>query len=310
MQRSSPGTRWRSSRPRAASTAPPSSGPGGAGRPLRPRVQTRGSSRKHRYLPGTMRGAWRSSGPRSGRSANRGVFCARGGYGATRLLGGCARARARGAQTAGGLLRHHGAAAVARRPGPHQRARPGADAARAPAQRDPRAPLRAARVGAARGGLEARRPTSAGVVEGRLVGGNLSVLSRVLGTRGCRAGGRGAAAGGSASARTGLDRMWTHLELAGVFAQRPRHRARHLHAVRGAGCAHTSADVLRELAQSTGLPCAAGFPIGHGAHNEPVPLGVRVRLDANARRLTFLGGGGRPRRATGAIRRRPPSPRG
>jgi len=45
---------------------------------------------------------------------------------------------------------------------------------------------------------------------------------------------------------------------------------------------------LRELALATGLPCAAGFPIGHGAHNEPVPLGVRVRLDADNRRLTFL----------------------
>jgi muramoyltetrapeptide carboxypeptidase len=46
--------------------------------------------------------------------------------------------------------------------------------------------------------------------------------------------------------------------------------------------------VLRELAQATGLPCVAGFAIGHGEHNEPVPLGVRVRLDADARRLSFL----------------------
>jgi muramoyltetrapeptide carboxypeptidase len=46
--------------------------------------------------------------------------------------------------------------------------------------------------------------------------------------------------------------------------------------------------VLRELAASTGLPCAAGFPIGHGDVNEPVPLGVRVQLDADGARLTFL----------------------
>jgi muramoyltetrapeptide carboxypeptidase len=46
--------------------------------------------------------------------------------------------------------------------------------------------------------------------------------------------------------------------------------------------------VLHELALATGLPCAAGFPIGHGEVNEPVPLGVRVRLDADARSLTFL----------------------
>ena len=82
--------------------------------------------------------------------------------------------------------------------------------------------------------------------------------------------------------------MWTHLALAGVFRQ-----------VRGivlgefTGCEEkeadfSSADVLRELAAATGLPCAAGFPIGHGAQNQPVPLGVRVRLDAGSRRLTFL----------------------
>ena len=130
-----------------------------------------------------------------------------------------------------------------------------------------------------------------GVAEGPLLGGTLAVLSRLLGTpflpplegaillledvgeRPYR-----------------LDRMWTHLALAGVF----RH-------VRGivlgsfTGCeerdaAYSSGDVLRALATETGLPCAAGFPIGHGARNEPVPLGVRVRLDATAPTLTFLEG--------------------
>jgi muramoyltetrapeptide carboxypeptidase len=42
------------------------------------------------------------------------------------------------------------------------------------------------------------------------------------------------------------------------------------------------------LAVQTGLPCAAGFPIGHGTQNQPLPLGVRVRLDAGSRSLTFL----------------------
>ena len=51
---------------------------------------------------------------------------------------------------------------------------------------------------------------------------------------------------------------------------------------------YTSQDVLREMATATGLPCASGFPIGHGDVNEPVPLGVCVRLDAAARVLTFL----------------------
>lgn len=128
-----------------------------------------------------------------------------------------------------------------------------------------------------------------GVAQGPLVGGTLAVLSRLLGTpflpplegaillledvgeRPYR-----------------VDRMWTHLALAGVF----RH-------VRGivlgsfTGCeerdaGYGSQEVLRDLATATGLPCAAGFPIGHGERNEPVPLGVQVRLDAGARTLTFL----------------------
>jgi muramoyltetrapeptide carboxypeptidase len=128
-----------------------------------------------------------------------------------------------------------------------------------------------------------------GSAEGRLVGGNLSMLSRVIGTafmpvledtvllledQGERP--------------YRIDRMWTHLALAGVFA-----RVRGI--VLGAfthceekDAPYSSADLLRELAAATGLPCAAGFPIGHGDVNEPVPLGVRVHLDADNRCLSFL----------------------
>lgn len=128
-----------------------------------------------------------------------------------------------------------------------------------------------------------------GVAEGPLIGGNLSVLTRLLGTP-FLAPLEGAILVledvGERPYR--LDRMWTHLALAGVFRQ-----------VRGivlgefVGCEEkdadfSSADVLRELAAGTGLPCAAGFPLGHGTQNQPLPLGVRVRLDADSRRLTFL----------------------
>ena len=128
-----------------------------------------------------------------------------------------------------------------------------------------------------------------GTAEGPLLGGNLSVLTRLLGTP-YLAPLEGAILlledVGERPYR--LDRMWTHLALAGVFRQ-----------IRGivlgefTGCEekeadYSSADVLRELAAATGLPCAAGFPLGHGAQNQPVPLGVRVRLDAGRRRLEFL----------------------
>lgn len=128
-----------------------------------------------------------------------------------------------------------------------------------------------------------------GTAEGPLLGGNLSVLTRLLGTP-FLAPLEGAILlledVGERPYR--LDRMWTHLALAGVFRQ-----------IRGivlgdfTGCEekdadYSSGDVLRELAAATGLPCAAGFPIGHGARNQPVPLGVRVRLDASSRHLMFL----------------------
>lgn len=128
-----------------------------------------------------------------------------------------------------------------------------------------------------------------GTAEGPLLGGNLSVLTRLLGTP-FMPPLEGAILlledVGERPYR--LDRMWTHLALAGVFRQ-----------VRGialgefTGCEekdaeYSSAEVLRELALGTGLPCAVGFPFGHGAQNQPVPLGVRVRLDAGGRRLSFL----------------------
>lgn len=128
-----------------------------------------------------------------------------------------------------------------------------------------------------------------GTAEGPLLGGNLSVLTRLLGTP-FLAPLEGAILLledlGERPYR--LDRMWTHLALAGVFRQ-----VRAIVLGGFTGCEekdaeYSSADVLRELATATGLPCAAGFPIGHGEQNQPVPLGVRVRLDAGSRRLTFL----------------------
>lgn len=139
--------------------------------------------------------------------------------------------------------------------------------------------------------LQGSATYSPGVAEGTLVGGNLSVLTRLLGTP-YMPPLEGAILlledVGERPYR--LDRMWTHLKLAGVFRQ-----------VRGialgdfVGCeekdaSYSSCDVLRELAVATGLPCAAGFPIGHGNVNEAVPLGVRVRLDADSRSLSFLEG--------------------
>lgn len=139
--------------------------------------------------------------------------------------------------------------------------------------------------------LEGARCFVSGSAEGPLIGGNLSVLTRLLGTP-FMPPTRGAVLlledVGERPYR--LDRMWTHLRLAGA-----------LEGVVGialgdfTGCDekdadYQSADVLLSLAREAGVPCAAGFAIGHGALNLPVPLGARVRLDATAGRLTFLEG--------------------
>ncbi|HWW31882.1 MAG TPA: LD-carboxypeptidase [Steroidobacteraceae bacterium] len=141
----------------------------------------------------------------------------------------------------------------------------------------PAAPLR---------GSEAYVP---GVAEGPLLGGTLSVVTRLLGTPYLPSLEGAILLLEDVGERPyRLDRMWMHLDLAGVLRQ-----------VRGIALGsftnceekdadYSAADVLRELATAAGLPCVAGFPIGHGAVNEPVPLGARVRLDAGARSLTFL----------------------
>jgi muramoyltetrapeptide carboxypeptidase len=129
-----------------------------------------------------------------------------------------------------------------------------------------------------------------GTVEGPLLGGNLSVFTQLLGTP-FMPDLEGAILmfEDLSEQPYRLDRMWTHLELAGVFRKvKGVVLGQFIHCEPRDG-GFTAAEVLRDLAAATGLPCAAGFPIGHGDDiNEPVPLGVRVRLDADAKRLTFL----------------------
>ncbi len=141
--------------------------------------------------------------------------------------------------------------------------------------------------GRAVGPLKGSRTINAGVAEGPLLGGNLSVFTRLIGTKFWNDL-RGAVLliedVGEKPYR--LDRMWTHLQLAGLFE-----------GVKGVvfgeftGCDekdYSSGDVLDELARKLGVPCAAGFLIGHGEVNETVQLGAPVRLDASAQTLSFL----------------------
>ena len=140
------------------------------------------------------------------------------------------------------------------------------------------------------GPLEGAEPIVPGTVDGLLVGGNLSVLTRLLGTpympplqgsillledvgeRPYR-----------------LDRMWTHLALAGVFRQVAGLALGKFTQCNEPGKDGLKAeDTLRELATEQGIPCALGFPVGHEDDNRAVALGTQVRLEASQGRLLFL----------------------
>jgi muramoyltetrapeptide carboxypeptidase len=128
-----------------------------------------------------------------------------------------------------------------------------------------------------------------GAAEGPLLGGNLSVLTRMLGTPFMPPlDGAILLLEDQGERPYRLDRMWTHLQLAGVFERVRGIALGSFTSCEEQDAPYSGADVLRELAESTRLPCAAGFPVGHGEVNEPVPLGARVRLDADSARLTFL----------------------
>ena len=245
---------------------------------------------RQRYLAGSdarrlaeLRGALADPGIRA-------VFCARGGYGATRLLAQLGAHAPEGAAkplvgfsdiTALHLwLQSHGRISIHGPVLTQLQRLPGATCARlfdlleSPRPAPP---------------LNGTATYVRGSAEGPLLGGNLSVFSRLLGTSFMPPlDGAVLLLEDQGERPYRLDRMWTHLQIAGVFARVRGIVLGSFTACEERDASYTSAEVLRELAQSTGVPCAAGFPLGHGDVNEPVPLGVRVRLDADAARLSFL----------------------
>lgn len=137
--------------------------------------------------------------------------------------------------------------------------------------------------------LSGTRTIVPGSVEGTLIGGNLSMLTRLLGTPYLPSLSGAVLLLEDVGERPyRLDRMWTHLRLAGAFRELAGICLGDFTECEETEAEFRSEDVLRDCAGETGLPCAAGFPIGHGAVNRAVPLGCRVRLDADAKTLTFL----------------------
>ena len=246
---------------------------------------------RHRYLAGSDERRLRELADALLDPAIKGVFCARGGYGATRLLPRLAALAPHAPKPLVGFsditalhmwLQSRGTISIHGPVLTQLGLLPGETRQRLFHLLESPLPAPA---------LRASDTCVPGVVEGPLLGGTLSVVTRLLGTPYLPSLEGAILLLEDVGERPyRLDRMWTHLELAGVLRQ-----------VRGIALGsftnceeqeadYRAADVLRELAEAAGLPCAAGFPVGHGAANEPVPLGARVRLDATARSLTFLEG--------------------
>ncbi len=127
-----------------------------------------------------------------------------------------------------------------------------------------------------------------GVVAGRLIGGNLSVLVTTLGTPYQPEFKNRILFFEDISERPyRLDRLLTHLLNAGLLQQ-----------VAGVAVGlnqdcdepakgkwkeyrQTAADVVTERLTPLGVPVVTGLPFGHQPLNATIPIGVRARLDAN-----------------------------
>jgi len=138
--------------------------------------------------------------------------------------------------------------------------------------------------------LEARESLHPGVAEGELIGGCLSVLVAMIGTpyapdfedkvlfledTGEKA--------------YRIDRMLVHLKQAGALE---RVAGVAFGGMRSFDGSEQERRMMREfmIEQTVGFGCPviAGIEAGHGTENLTIPLGARVRLDAESRRLAFL----------------------
>jgi len=127
---------------------------------------------------------------------------------------------------------------------------------------------------------------AAGKANGKLIGGNLSMICHLVGTpylpslEGCIL---FVEEKGEALYR--LDRMLNHLRLSGQL--------KGLSAFVAGGfeeCGDRAAikDLLGDLLSGLEIPTVTGLPVGHGLQNRALPLGVPAELDADSKTLSFM----------------------
>lgn len=134
--------------------------------------------------------------------------------------------------------------------------------------------------------LETWAPGSA---EGTLTGGCLSLVAASIGTPyEIRTAGKILFLEDQGEAPYKLDRMLTHLRLAGKLQSIAGLLLGEFPDCQPAGGDYTASDTLRDILMKFDVPILANFPAGHGADNWAIPLGARIRIDADARSVEFL----------------------
>jgi muramoyltetrapeptide carboxypeptidase len=134
--------------------------------------------------------------------------------------------------------------------------------------------------------LEAWSP---GTAEGILAGGCLSIIAASIGTSyEIKTEGKILFLEDQGEPPYRLDRMLTHLYLAGKLQNIAGILLGSFLDCEPERGDYTAADTLRDILTNLKVPIIAGFPAGHGRENWSIPLGVKVRLDADARSIQFL----------------------
>ncbi|MBS2027929.1 MAG: LD-carboxypeptidase [Deltaproteobacteria bacterium] len=135
--------------------------------------------------------------------------------------------------------------------------------------------------------LTGAEPIVAGTATAPVVGGNLSVLTRLIGTPYLpELRGKILLVEDVGERPYRLDRMLTHLQLAGLLDGLAGIAVGGLTGCEEKEADYTAREIVRELLGRLAIPSALGFSVGHGEVNFPVVLGAPARLDAGAGTLT------------------------
>jgi muramoyltetrapeptide carboxypeptidase len=138
--------------------------------------------------------------------------------------------------------------------------------------------------------LAARAALRAGSAEGEVVGGCLSMIAATMGTPYAPPlDGAVLFLEDTGEKAYRIDRMLVHLEQAGVFERVAAVVFGALRPPAGSEAEHRMIEeCVAERAARLKCPVLAGIEAGHGSANFTIPFGVRARVDARARTLSFL----------------------